>query len=94
MTTEQKIRNRKIGIVGMARSGVAAAVLAESYGGKPFVSDINSAEKLQTEIARLDSAGIPYEVDGHTEKLLKADYLVISPGVPLTIEIIKKAQSQ
>lgn len=94
MTTEQKIKDRKIGIIGMARSGIAAAVLADRFGGKPFVSDMNSAEKLQTETARLDLIGIPYEVGGHTEKLLTADYLVVSPGVPLTIDIIKKAQSQ
>ncbi len=94
MTTEQKIKNRKIGVIGMARSGIAAAVLADRFGGKPFVSDMNSAEKLQAETARLDSVGIPYEVGGHTEKLLTADYLVVSPGVPLTIDIIKKAQSQ
>ncbi len=94
MTTEQKIKNRKIGIVGMARSGVAAAVLADSFGGKPFVSDINSADNLQIEIARLESAGIPFEVGGHTDKLLTADFIVVSPGVPLTIDIIKKAQSK
>ncbi len=94
MTTEQKIKDRKIGIIGMARSGVAAAVLADSFGGKPFVSDNNSAENLSTEIARLESAKIPFEVGRHTDKLLNADYLVVSPGVPLTINIIKKAQAQ
>ncbi len=94
MTTEQKIRDRKIGIVGMARSGLAAALLADSFGGKPFVSDFDSADKLQTETARLDAAQIPYEVGGHTDKLLTADYLVVSPGVPLTIDILQKAVAQ
>ena len=92
MTVEQKITDRKIGIIGMARSGVAAAVLAESFGGKPFVSDINSAEKLHTEIARLESAGIPYEVGGHTDALLTVDYIVLSPGVPLTIPILQEVR--
>ncbi len=94
MTTKQKIKDRKIGVIGMARSGVAAAVLADRFGGKPFVSDINSSDKLKTETAQLNSAGIPYEVGGHTEKLLTADYLVVSPGVPLTIDIIKKARQK
>ncbi|KAA3634218.1 MAG: UDP-N-acetylmuramoyl-L-alanine--D-glutamate ligase, partial [Calditrichaeota bacterium] len=94
MTTEQRIKDRNIGIIGMARSGIAAAVLAESIGGKPFVSDSKSADLLATEIERLNTAGIPYEFDGHSERLLASDYLVVSPGVPLTIPILKEAREK
>jgi len=92
MTVEDRIRNRSIGIVGMARSGVAAALLATRYGGKPFVSDIGLQTQLAEPIARLKTADIEFEVGGHTERLLDCDYLVLSPGVPLTIEILEKAK--
>ena len=91
MTIEERIKDRNIGIIGMARSGVAAAVLAESFGGKPFVSDSKSAEHLTTEISRLKNAAIPYETGGHSDKLLSVDYIIVSPGVPLNIDIIKQA---
>ncbi|MBI5267838.1 MAG: hypothetical protein HY851_11465, partial [candidate division Zixibacteria bacterium] len=39
MTAQEKIKGRKIGILGMARSGMAAAKLARKLGGLPFVSD-------------------------------------------------------
>jgi len=90
MTTEERIKNRRIGIVGMARSGVASALLAQKKGGLPFVSDNGRAELLESQIQKLNKAGIPYETDGHTDRLLECDYIVISPGVPMQSEIVKK----
>ncbi len=94
MTVEERIRNRKIGIVGLARSGLAAAVLADSFGGKPFVSDSKDAALLGQSIERLKATGIPYETGGHTDTLLECDYLVVSPGVPPTIDILKRARAK
>lgn len=94
MTVIDKINGRKIGIVGMARSGMSAAALAVRFGGKPFVSDSNSADNLHNQISLLQNSGIPFETDGHTDKLLTMDYLVVSPGVPLTVDILQKASEQ
>ncbi len=94
MTIEERINGRKIGVVGMARSGVAAALLAYDYGGQPFVSDSNEAKILATQIERLDAVHIPYETGGHTDRLLGCDYLIVSPGVPLNIDILSRAKQQ
>lgn len=93
MTLEEKIRGRRVGILGMARSGVASAILAKRKGGKPFVSDNARAELLSEPIARLQKAGIEFEVGGHTDRLLGCDYIVVSPGVPLTMEMLKRARA-
>jgi UDP-N-acetylmuramoylalanine--D-glutamate ligase len=69
-------------IVGMARSGVAAAKLLQSRGKSVFATDSGSAP-LRSE---LDNLGIPYEAGGHTEaRFLEAEEIVMSPGVPLDI---------
>lgn len=94
MTTEERIRNRRIGIIGMARSGLAAAKLAAKFGGQVLVSDSAEESKLQEQTGELRTLGIPYETGGHSEQLLECDYFVLSPGVPLNIEIIKKAQEK
>lgn len=94
MTISEKIKGRKIGVIGIARSGVAAALLARRFGGVPFVTDTSPREKLATQIGRLNEAGIPFETDGHTEQVLSSDYIVISPGVPLSAEIVKKVQKK
>jgi UDP-N-acetylmuramoylalanine--D-glutamate ligase len=69
-------------IVGMARSGVAAARLLQSRGKSVFATD-SGAAPLRSE---LDSLGIPYEAGGHTaSRFLEAEEIVMSPGVPLNI---------
>ena len=94
MTIEERIRGRNIGIIGMARSGLAAALLAARFGGHPFVSDSASADKVNDSITKLTTAGIPFETGGHTERLLDCDYLILSPGVPLTLDIIRTARDR
>lgn len=93
MNRVDRIQGRNIAIVGMARSGVAAAELIKQLGGEPFVSDMSPREKLAEAVARLELAGIAYECGGHTDRLLESDYLIISPGVPDTLDVIRRADS-
>lgn len=74
----------------MARSGVAAAKLARQLGGTPFVSDIKSAEQLKSQIHELKTFGIEFETGEHTDRLLKSDFVIVSPGIPQETEIIQK----
>ena len=94
MTVEEKIRNRRIGVLGMARSGMGAAMQAKDLGGEPFVSDSARAELLVRQTRSLQAASIPFEVGGHTERLLECDYLVVSPGIPLDVPILKQARER
>src|SRR5262245_19670498 len=78
-------------IVGMARSGVAAARLLQSSGASVYVSDSGTPDS-RTE---LEAAGIPYETGKHTRSLfLTADEIVVSPGVPLDIEPLSAAREK
>jgi UDP-N-acetylmuramoylalanine--D-glutamate ligase len=74
-----------IGVIGFGRSGKAVSKLIESLGEKPFVSDLNHSNSV-----------IPYECESgtHSERLLEMDMLVVSPGVPLTIPILRKAREK
>lgn len=90
MTAVERIRDRRIGIIGMARSGMAAALLVDEMGGKPFVSDAKSKTLLTDEIEQLNALGIMFETDGHTDRLLGCDFVIASPGVPPTSEIMRK----
>lgn len=91
MKVEQKIQGRKVGIIGMAKSGVAAALLAKRMNGIPFASDSAEESKLLEATKSLRNENIPFETGGHTEQLLESDFIIISPGVPTTIPIIKEA---
>jgi UDP-N-acetylmuramoylalanine--D-glutamate ligase len=94
MTVQEKIQNRRIGIVGMARSGLAAAQLASRLGGKPFVSDTARHELLIRQTELLSSHAIPFETGGHTERVLENDYIVVSPGVLPTTDILTRARDR
>lgn len=94
MTVEEKIRGRRVGIIGMARSGQAAALLAKEMGGIPFVTDAGRRDKLAAAVMQLEKSGIPYETDAHTDRILDSDYVVISPGIPLTAAIARNVQAR
>jgi len=94
MTVEERIRGRKVGILGMARSGMSVAKLVQDRGGFPFVSDIAAEDSVATQVAQLRNLDIPFETGGHTEKLLVCDYLVVSPGVPLNIRVLEQARDK
>jgi UDP-N-acetylmuramoylalanine--D-glutamate ligase len=94
MTVQERIRGRKVGIIGMARSGMATARLVQSLQGHPFVSDGAPETKVAAQCAQLSSLGIPFETGGHTERVLACDYLVISPGVAISAEIVVQARNR
>ncbi len=79
----------------MARSGVACAKLLKSLGATIFVTDVKSGNLLSSEMAQLTESGIDFETDGHTAKAITdIDYLIVSPGVPLDIPMLKEAQTR
>ncbi len=87
------IKDKKIGIIGAVRSGLAAAKLCKRMDGVPFVSDSGSADKLSESIDLLMREGIEFEIGKNSEKLLDCDLIVVSPGVPINLAIIEKAKT-
>ncbi len=73
--------------MGAAESGVGAAILAKLKGFEVFVSD-NGALKPSAKSV-LESYQIPFEEQGHSfEKILGADLVVKSPGIPNHVPLI------
>ncbi|MCM1162917.1 MAG: UDP-N-acetylmuramoyl-L-alanine--D-glutamate ligase [Muribaculaceae bacterium] len=75
-------------ILGGGESGVGAAILGKDKGWNVFLSDSGSIHTKYKDI--LDSEGIEWEEGGHTmERILAADEVVKSPGVPPTVPVVK-----
>lgn len=80
--------NQHIAILGAGESGAGAALLAKKQGCGVFVSDSNPIDEFRKK--ELETSGIDFEENGHTnEKILQADYIVKSPGIPGNAPIIK-----
>ncbi len=80
---------KRIVILGAGESGAGAAVLAKKEGFDVFVSDMSTIKNNYKEL--LDSHGIDWEEGHHTEaKILNADEIIKSPGVPLNAPMVLK----
>ena len=72
-----------VGIIGMARSGRAAAELALMQGHRVYVTDAGDSPALQATAEVLRKRGADVELGGHSiDKLASCALLVLSPGVP------------
>ena len=84
---------KRIVILGAGESGAGAAVLAKKEGFDVFVSDMSKIAPRYKEM--LDSHHILWEEGQHTEeKILNADEIIKSPGIPDTAPMVKKAIEQ
>jgi UDP-N-acetylmuramoylalanine--D-glutamate ligase len=89
------VAGKAISIIGAAKSGLAAARSLVESGARVFVSDIQAEEKLRQSLAREGLDGkIEFEAGGHTERVLAADFIVLSPGVRTDIPVLVEAASR
>lgn len=84
---------KKIVILGGGESGAGAALLAKQQGYDVFLSDASSLKEVYRN--ELKNAGIEFEEGGHTEeKILNADEVVKSPGIPEKNEMVRKIRAK
>ena len=89
ITMEQKI----IVVLGAGESGTGAAILAKAKGFDVFVSDLSEIKDYYR--SQLDARGIEWEQKKHTEeRILAADEVIKSPGIPKEAPIIQKLMAQ
>jgi UDP-N-acetylmuramoylalanine--D-glutamate ligase len=76
------LTGRKVTVIGLGRSGFAAARLAHHLGARVFVSDPADTEALRNRLDQLRSLGISGETGTHSDRIYTADLWILSPGVP------------
>ncbi|MGL6269924.1 MAG: UDP-N-acetylmuramoyl-L-alanine--D-glutamate ligase [Chitinophagaceae bacterium] len=81
--------NKRMVILGAGESGVGAAILCRKEGFSVFVSDAGSIQdKYKQELAANE---IEFEEGGHSEeRILGADEVMKSPGIPHKTEMVQK----
>lgn len=85
--------NKHIAILGAGESGVGAAILAKKMGWNVFVSDFGAIkDEFKTE---LTENGFEWEEGKHSEeRILNADLVIKSPGIPDKAPLIKKIREK
>lgn len=85
--------SRLVGILGLARSGRAAAELALARGERVYVSDMGDTPELRAAADAIRAAGGDAETGSHdVAKLSACDVIVISPGIPPTATVLSDAR--
>ena len=83
----------RIVILGAAESGAGAAVLAKKEGFDVFVSDMSAIKDRYKQ--QLENHHIEWEEGHHSiEKILNADEIIKSPGIPDTAPVIRQAREK
>src|SRR5579863_4419422 len=88
------LKGKKVLVVGLGKSGLAAALFLRRKGAQVTVSDVRSAESLAKEIPALLEEGIMVEAGGHgLLTFRRQDMIVVSPGVPLSTPELVQARN-
>jgi UDP-N-acetylmuramoylalanine--D-glutamate ligase len=85
------LKNKRVLVVGLGKSGLSAAMFLRAQGARVTVSDTRSAVALEKEIPALLEAGIMVESGGHgLLTFRRQDLIVVSPGVPMDTPEVKQ----
>jgi UDP-N-acetylmuramoylalanine--D-glutamate ligase len=86
-----ELKNKRVLVVGLGKSGISAAHFLRSLGARVTVSDSRDAVALAAEIPALLEAGIMVETGGHgLLTFRRSDLIVVSPGVPMDTPELKQ----
>jgi len=89
-----ELKNKRVLVVGLGKSGMAAALFLRDKGARVTVSDARSAVALAEEIPTLLDAGIMVEAGGHgLLTVRRQDLIVVSPGVPFDTPELKQVRA-
>jgi UDP-N-acetylmuramoylalanine--D-glutamate ligase len=89
-----ELKDKRVLVVGLGKSGVASALFLKAHGARVTVSDTKSGDELRNEIPALLDHGITVETGGHGERTFRGqDLIVVSPGVPVDAPLLVQARA-
>jgi UDP-N-acetylmuramoylalanine--D-glutamate ligase len=90
-----QLLRKRILVVGLARTGIAAARFMHRRGARVQATDLAAESRLGPELAELRALGIALELGGHSDEVFAgAEIIVLSPGVPHTLPALQAARSR
>jgi UDP-N-acetylmuramoylalanine--D-glutamate ligase len=88
------LKDKRVLVVGLGKSGVASALFLKSRGARVTVSDSKPEAELRKEILLLLEHGITVETGGHGDRTFRdQDLIVVSPGVPVDAPQLVQARN-
>jgi UDP-N-acetylmuramoylalanine--D-glutamate ligase len=89
------LKDKRVLVVGLARTGVALAKFLVKQGAQVTVSDHKSKAELANYLELMEGTAVTFELGGHTPKtFLQQDLIIMSPGISPALKIFDYARSQ
>ena len=80
---------KRVTVVGMARSGIAAARVLHALGARVTITDKKPLDQLVQQVTALGTDDIAIEAGGHPDRIfIETDLIVLSPGVPKIPQVL------
>ncbi len=90
-----ELAEKRVLVVGVARSGVASALFCAQHGARVTATDTEPESKLAEAAAKLRAAGVTLELGAHSPAMFEQqDLIVLSPGVPADLALLATARSK
>jgi UDP-N-acetylmuramoylalanine--D-glutamate ligase len=87
-------RNERVLVIGLGRSGRASVAVLQPRVAQVYATDEGTPAALAAAIAELETAGVPFVApDELGEVLPKVTVAVLSPGIPLNGELVRRIQA-
>ncbi len=94
-TDVSELKDKKILVVGLGKSGVSLAHFLTKHEAIVTVTDHKSKPELSAQLELLGDLPIKYDLGGHSPKtFLTQDLVILSPGIPSALKIFEYARSQ
>ena len=86
-------RNRRVLVIGLGRSGLAACALLSAKGANIVANDRRRREDVDSGVTGLEKIGVQLVLGAHPPELaMDVDLVVLSPGVPLDLALLVEAR--
>ncbi len=90
-----KYKGKKILIVGLGRSGVSVAKYMSKQGARIMITDIKQKTELLEYVKEIAHLKVDFDFGRHTNRYFhEADLIVLSPGVPTSLQPIEEAKEK
>lgn len=94
ITNLSEIKGKKIAVVGAGRTGIALAKFLSRYEAEVLISDHKSEAELFNFLGEIEKLPVKVELEGNNlNSLSKQDYVILSPGVPSSLNLFKHLKS-
>src|SRR6201993_3131765 len=90
-----ELRNKRVLVVGLARTGIATALFCAARGASVTATDTRREAEIGDSVAKVRSAGVKLELGAHNEgTFLEQDLVIPSPGVPADAPLLQAVRAK